>query len=206
LNKQRQEKMVQKVPCKQCGAEILPITADKTDGLCMQCYKKADRANQQSGQRWKVFSGLVIFIIIIIIVIRFSCGPHFPVGIIHVAPGKSATCNLKANKSYVGTYYVGSASAEILTKLPAFLHVQTDGDMEYGFVDSRTVGNPEVTLTVSADTNATLGIYKVKGRWQCVKSSEDFRINIEITQEIRSSEQHSFEDFLEDINRASPNK
>ncbi len=190
--------MGQKVPCKQCGVMILPATADKTGGLCMPCYKKVDQVEHQSSPIWKVLFGLVIVVVIItiiIIVTRFVGGSNFPEESIHVAPGKSATCNLKANSNYVGTYYIGSASVEILTKLPTFLHVQANADMVYGFVEKGTVGNPEVTLIVSADSNATLGIYPVEGRFQAVQFTEDFKINIIVN----SFPQYSFEDFMKDI-------
>lgn len=37
--------MSEKVPCKKCGAMILPRTAEKTGGLCMPCYNKIVTTN-----------------------------------------------------------------------------------------------------------------------------------------------------------------
>ncbi len=38
--------MIQKVPCRKCGAMILPVTAERTGGLCMVC--KMGRTRRQS--------------------------------------------------------------------------------------------------------------------------------------------------------------
>ena len=43
---------MERVPCQQCGAMVLPTTSEKTGGLCMPCFKKPQKeaANMQHAQ------------------------------------------------------------------------------------------------------------------------------------------------------------
>jgi Domain of unknown function (DUF4375) len=43
--------MSDKVPCKECGAEILPSTADRTGGMCMPC-KNGYRKNLEEAKEY----------------------------------------------------------------------------------------------------------------------------------------------------------
>ena len=41
-----------RIPCIQCGAMILPVTAQRNDGLCGQCMNAQQRAHTPSSRRW----------------------------------------------------------------------------------------------------------------------------------------------------------
>ena len=40
--------MAERIPCKNCGKEILEVTAKNTDGYCMPCKKAFDRGELSS--------------------------------------------------------------------------------------------------------------------------------------------------------------
>lgn len=77
--------MIEKIPCKKCNALILPSTSERTNGLCMSCYKSSSSERVSIGEflpverskenffrkHWLGLIGLVVGILGIILSIYF---------------------------------------------------------------------------------------------------------------------------------------